>query len=294
MLTIATLVDKNEDFIKLQYNSIKRFVKNDVKYIVFNNASTETQRDIVSRACDELGVECFNIYSNYSLDFSQIHAMALNTAWRVCLSHIKGTLMFLDSDMFFIKDTVIGNFDFDVAYIPQYRDNGEVEYMWAGLFILNMDTINTNIDFSICNINGDRTDSGGGTYYFLKDSNYKKIYLRFSHLADIPSEEELLIDINGCSGLLKVSKLDSSAVFSPHEVAARQIYKDYLKHLELIEKYAFPKPYIFDLIRKEPDGNYFLFHFKNGNWGPQYNPEHLSLKKAALIKMLADLGVEVE
>jgi len=83
LLTIATLVDKNEDFIKLQYNSIKRFVKNDVKYIVFNNASTETQRDIVSRACDELGVECFNIYSNYLLDFSQIHAMALNTAWRV-------------------------------------------------------------------------------------------------------------------------------------------------------------------------------------------------------------------
>ena len=103
MLTIATLVDKNEDFIQWQYNSMRHFVKDNSKYIVFNNSRDSERRVRIHEICEKSGIECISIYVNYKLDSSKIHAEALNEAWRNYLSSLSGTLMFLDSDMFFIN-----------------------------------------------------------------------------------------------------------------------------------------------------------------------------------------------
>ena len=163
--------------------------------------------------------------------------------------------------------------------------------MWAGLFILNMDTVNKDIDFSICSV-GERTDSGGATYYFLKNNKYKKVYLRFCHLADA-NNGNITADINGCSGLMTIDSQSAPIKLYPHERRPKNIYSEYRTHLDFIKKYNFPKPYIFDLIKRESEKDYFLFHFKNANWGSQYNMDnHMVNKKQAMYNMLLDLGVE--
>jgi hypothetical protein len=45
-MKIVAIFDKHEDFIKLQYDSIIKYVKSDYEYIVFNNASTEHQANL--------------------------------------------------------------------------------------------------------------------------------------------------------------------------------------------------------------------------------------------------------
>jgi len=301
-IKITTVVDKNEDFIEWQYKSIKKFVKgNDVEYIVFNNANNDNQREKINNICNNLKIKVIDLYVNYSLDFSQIHAEAMNQMWQH-LKNENGFLFHFDSDMFFVSEI---NFEqigknYDVSYIPQYRDNFNVKYMWAGIFFLNLNTINKNIDFSIC-YNGDKTDSGGATQYFLQN-NYIELYSKFCTIMDF-DENKLDTSLNGCTEFIKFTnnvpdKKYCDTRFFPHEKENINYLEDYRleydKHKELVNKYSFPKPYIFDLIKFDGEKDYFIFHYKSANWLDRYGnglSDHATTKKESLKKMLIDLGV---
>jgi hypothetical protein len=300
-ITIASIYDKNEDFIELQYNSIKRFIEGDVEYIVFNNSSDAERRNKITHICSSLGIKSFELTINHFLPPSHIHACAMNQMWQSYLSKLDGLLMCMDSDMFFISELdieEIGN-NYDVGYIPQYRNNFSSVYMWAGMFFLNLDTIDKNIDFSICNI-GEMTDSGGATYYFLKEKDYRKLYFRFCHIKDI-EEDTLITDLNGVTGFVRFTndipeREYCTKKFFPHEKENLNYMEDfgneYLEHKQLIEKYSFPRPYSFDLLKIENQKKSFMFHYKSANWEELYGDGKNSysiMKKESLRKMLLDL-----
>jgi len=80
-MKIITLVDRNEDFIPVQYESIKKHVKEPFEYIVFNNGSTKEQKNKIRKLCKRISVECkdmicimkeCNFPNPYNIDFIMI------------------------------------------------------------------------------------------------------------------------------------------------------------------------------------------------------------------------------
>ena len=123
-ITIISIFDKNEDFIKLQYESILKHVKGDYEYIVFNNASTEEQSHNVQKTCDELNIECIRINVSYTQSPSYIAGEALNQSFK----YLSDKIVFkIDSDMFFISD--INLFDICNNNDLFYIETSHV-YMW--------------------------------------------------------------------------------------------------------------------------------------------------------------------
>lgn len=298
-IKIITLIDRNEDFIELQYNSIKRFVKNQVEYVVFNNSKDDNRRIKINDICSNLGIQTYSLSGSRYGEPSVTVSNSLNEMWQKYVKDMDGIVFYMDSDMFFISEIDIENIgsNYDIAYIPQYRDNNRIEYMWSGIFLLNLDTIDKNIDFSLGGVEGAGTDTGGKTYYFLKNRDYRKLYLDFYNIGDI-TDGSVETYLNGNFGAIRFKDKTLEIEYSqnkifPHERESENYFKNYIdlydNHIDLINQYGFPKPYHFDLIKMTNDNKFFIFHYKSSNWESRYGNgenEHSILKKEALKRMI--------
>jgi len=81
----------NDLFIKLQYYTLKKFMKNDYEFIVFNDAKEYpdisngydiTMKQKIINLCNELNIKCYIHDNNYQEQFkehySYIHTIILN------------------------------------------------------------------------------------------------------------------------------------------------------------------------------------------------------------------------
>ena len=75
MLTIQTSVVNNPKFIELQYLTLKKFVKGDYKFVVYNHAKdyadcsnyyndNNNYKKDIKNICEKLNIECINIVDN--------------------------------------------------------------------------------------------------------------------------------------------------------------------------------------------------------------------------------------
>lgn len=296
--TIIAISDRHPEFIKWQKFSIQKFCKN-AEYIVFNNASDNAIRSEINKICSNLGVKCIEIKGDYSKNTSNRHVEAMNSIWRNHVKNMSGNLLWIDGDMFIISEIDLDNFgkQYDIGYSPIYRDNNSIECMWTGALFFNMDTIDKEIDFSIATIHGFTTDTAGATYhYLLKHPEYRKMYITTNSIYDF-DENNLKAQLNGCTGYIEFvngvpKKEYCSKRFFPYEKESdhylEEYAQEYAEHKQIIEKYGFPKPYDFDLLK--PDGGeYFLFHYKSASWADRYgggNNLHTQQKKDATMKLL--------
>ena len=134
-ISIVTIFNKHEEFIKLQYNSILKHIKGEYEYIVFDNASTEEQSNKIKIICDELNIKCIRINVNYNTTPSYIAGNALNESF----AHLSDKIVFkIDSDMFFISEINLSELcsNYDLFYIET-----NYVYMWSGVFSINMNKI---------------------------------------------------------------------------------------------------------------------------------------------------------
>jgi len=334
---IVTLVDRNEDFIELQYKTIKKFFISKIpfEYIVFNNAGDKKRKNNINKICFRLGIRCVDVPSQefyspqkeklslklmirkikkhknpfilrdlYS-DPSEIVSDSLNYIWNNYLKFLDGNLFWMDSDMFFVDyfDIQKEMNNIDVLYSPQYvGKNLDTEYMWAGLYCLNLDKVHKNLDFSLGMVEDAQTDTGGYTHYFLKDKNYKKGYLTWDQLNSI-KENVLEVNLDGRSkieftnGKVTFRQIMGINKIFPYEKNDSNYFKNmfirYNKHREIADKYRFPQPYCFDLFRVYNSENFFMFHFRSSNWSKDLygdgNNDYMKDKKEALKRMIDDL-----
>lgn len=299
--TVISISDKNPEFIEWQKLSVDKFCK-DAQYIVFNNAIDKNIRNKINETCQNLGVSCVEIDGDYSKDGSNRHADAMRTVWNQHLKNINGNLLWIDNDMFLISDFDLQNMGekYDVGYSPIYRKDNSIECMWAGVLFFNLETMDRGIDFSITTIEGFKTDTGGMTYHYIhKHPEYRKIIIQNHTIYDF-DDHNLKTQLNGCTGYIefvdgKPVKEYCSKRFFPYEKEndnyLEEYFREYNTHKEIVEKFKFPKPYDFDLL-KPVDGEYFLFHFKSASWADRYgdgNNSHAQQKKDATMKLL---GIE--
>lgn len=183
MINIFTFSDKRPDFIKLQFDSMKKFIKDEFKLFVFDNSSTQNLSEQIRKECKENNITVLDTIKNHSNS---------NTACWVpinfCLkNYLKNDdiSVIIDSDIFMINDFSFLNYieDYDIAGVYQQRNNLDIEYLWNALVIINNKSINEKnivIDFEPIN---PITDVGGKTSSLVNDTNVKIKWI--NHTADI-------------------------------------------------------------------------------------------------------------
>lgn len=281
-MKIITIFDRNEDFIKLQYESIIRHVKGEYEYIVFDNARKREQSNKIRKICDELGIRCIRIKVMYLWSNpSKIAGRALNASYKY-LKEMNEPFFKIDSDMFFISDINLDEIlkEKDLVYIPTYSPQ---KTMWSGVFGINIKNVKFDFNFMPGVIKN--TDTFGQSSLLLKDSKYSEKLLDLYNLQDVNDGIIKTCLNNDC--LMKFDQ--TGIIFKEKNDFHSEDNFQTLKHkyeniIKIMKEYDFPTPYNIDFISM--DDVDFIFHFKSGNWCPWYTPEYIANKKRALKKFL--------
>jgi hypothetical protein len=159
-MEIVTLAFNRPDFIELQLNSLKKWVK-DFNYTVYDNCPDNS----VKLECERLGIKCIPI-KLFSADPSWVCGISLNKMWEI-LQYEFGTLVYIDPDMFLVGELPdMGDVDF--AFVPQVK--GQYTYPWTGFMMFNMETLphpealKWHVDYSLKD-----TDVGGLNHFYLQE-----------------------------------------------------------------------------------------------------------------------------
>ena len=222
MIKIISIFDKHHDFIKLQYQSIKKHVKSEYEYIVFNNASNRDQEILNRKTCEDLNIKCVRINIKYTSDPSDIAGKALNESFKF----LKNDLVFkIDSDMFFISDIDLNTFfdNCDLSYVPNYPSNYKPNLMWSGIFGINMKKIEIDLDFRPKVVIPD-SDTFGQSILLTSNDKYEKKLFELYNLYDIVDDVIITTLNNDCVMKFK----DKSLIFLEKEEYPIEINKDYL------------------------------------------------------------------
>ena len=205
MLYIYTVCYNTPDFIESQYRLLKKFIKNDFEYIVFNNTMTNqnlTQTNTennnnLKTVCEKNNIKFYDIpreiFSHISdgdasrragtaIDFS--HKILFNTHG---LDH---TFFLLDSDAFLLTDFDVDDFmkNHKMAGRIQYRKTSEdiIKYVTNQIVIykptaFNKEIFLKNFSFLPCSIGNANCDCGGKIHFILETMNLKNDYINFTN-----------------------------------------------------------------------------------------------------------------
>lgn len=182
-MKFVVIVHNRPDFIKLQYDTLKKHIKGKFEYIVWIDSWDDEKRATkIKRICDSLNVEWYRIRQrNFDFEEEFKHGPAqhmiitLNWLWRNYMENLKGLVCYLDSDMFLIKDIDPKKFmnGYDIAF---YLYD---EYIWSGLQFFNMDTLPNpqDIDWDRMHLGNRWGTMGAATYPYLKTEKLNIKYL---------------------------------------------------------------------------------------------------------------------
>ncbi|MBP9842005.1 MAG: hypothetical protein KBC64_06235 [Simkaniaceae bacterium] len=193
---VITSAYNRPDFIELQDQTLKKFLKDDYEFVVFNDSPQPHMRQAIMDTCQRLGIQCINIpqsihtkpylkrlpgdnFQTPSVRNSNVVQYALDT---MGFAH-EGIVAILDSDMFLVKEFSIKQFleGYEIGGVPQaYENRGiRIPYIWIGIAFLDMSKLpdRQSINFNCGKIQGVPVDAGGYTYYYL--SQHPEIQVRY-------------------------------------------------------------------------------------------------------------------
>jgi hypothetical protein len=195
MLYIYSTHFNMPEYIELQLYSIKKYIMNDYKYIIINDAKNYkdltnfNQDDIeekINNICKNNNIECIRFpqeyHTNRTILFPKTMEPNTNNSVTRCADVVQfsinhyinnynnGYLMILDADMFFINSINIIDYmrNYNVAGIKQ-----KMGYLWNGICIFDSTLPLKELNFDCGYVNNEPVDVGGYTYYFM--INNKKI-----------------------------------------------------------------------------------------------------------------------
>ena len=148
-MKVVTSVVNNPIFIQIQYYTLKKYMKCDYEFIVFNdakpfpdfsNGNDPTLRAKIEETCKTLGITCIPVNNPTHvsvLGAADRCADTMNIMLRYQLEHPDEYLI-IDSDMFLITDFDPSIYrDYHSAVLLQERDPSIV-YIWNGIVYFNI------------------------------------------------------------------------------------------------------------------------------------------------------------
>ena len=280
MIKLISIFCANPHFIELQHQSITKNVIGDYEYIIFNSAKVKSVSDVIRNTCNKLGIKCINIPVSSAINPSDSAAHALNESF----SHLKNDKVFkIDSDMFFINRFDINTLKTnDSTYIPVINSN-RTKSMWSGLFYLDLNKINENIDFKPVRGFGD-------TFFKSHEIINNKKYLH-QEINSITFLEEKNGGYELCYNMDCVFEINKDYNIVSNQRS--EIYRDEIL-IDLLKRYSaqinfyihfdFPSPQNYDIIFLNDKSK--IFHYKSASW-VEYGNIHAG-KKFNKLKELID------
>lgn len=192
---IFTYSYNRPDFIEIQHKTFKKFLEDEYKFVVFNDAITTSMEQQINATCARLGIECIRIpqeihqrpylprepEENYNAPSVRNVNVVQYSLQNRGFSH-NDILVLLDSDVFMVKKINIKKMleNYDIAAVR--AGNGYVTYLWHGLTLLDLKKLPNihTLTFNCGKVNGKPIDAGGHSYYYLKENPTLKI-LFFTH-----------------------------------------------------------------------------------------------------------------
>jgi len=177
MIHIFTTVVNRPDFVILQDDLFKKFLKNDYLFHVVDDSIDSNISEEFQKICKERDLRYYQKPKRtVQMNPAQACADAIQWTYETIIKqeYSKEIIFFTDSDMFLIDEFDIEEYMSDaiIGGLPQVR--GHVTYMWNGIMFFNMPKIeDKNIDFSDGIVEGHMTDVGGYTYWYFKKNNIK-------------------------------------------------------------------------------------------------------------------------
>jgi hypothetical protein len=185
-MKIITIAINNIDFIEIQNYTLKKFMKGEYEFIVFNDAKNfpdyTNEGDINIRSkieliCNNLNIKCINI-PNDNHKNNQSPSLRNSNSLNYILNYQINNpdkYLLIDSDMFLIDFFDINKYEnYDCAIVLQTRNNETLKYFWGSIYyfdILKMKNIN------LLNWNCSKDcDTGGSMQEWLKLQEKDNIY----------------------------------------------------------------------------------------------------------------------
>jgi hypothetical protein len=154
-MKVVTAVVNNPIFIELQYYTLKKYMKCDYEFIVFNDAKSFPdysngnnpliKRDIIAM-CKKLNIPCINIPNDHHKT-KLIPSLRTADSINFILEFQKmypDKYLLLDSDMFLIDNFELSNYEnYECAVVLQSRNvkGLKVNYFWNGLYYFDFTKI---------------------------------------------------------------------------------------------------------------------------------------------------------
>lgn len=175
-LLLTTIAFNNLEILKIQYQQLKKNLKDEFIYMIADNSSILSISEEIKNYCVNEKIPYVKLPPNPYKNPSKSHGIALNWVYKNVIKkydpHFFG---FLDHDIFPYKETsIIPYIQNNVFGLIQERENKW--YLWAGFCFYdfkNLKKINMNF------LPSKGLDTGGSNYYILyKDinkNNFKKL-----------------------------------------------------------------------------------------------------------------------
>jgi hypothetical protein len=172
---IFTAAVNNPFFLEVQSKNFKKFLDCDYEFCVIDDAKHQETSELFYKIAEDNGV----IYVSFPERNKHIgsHSTDRVIQWTY-ENYIKtecsdDLVLFLDSDLFLIDKFDPYEFMKDSTIAALMQNRGHVNYIWNGIMFFNMEKIlklKGDLDFNLGNIEGHACDSGGHTYYFIKEN----------------------------------------------------------------------------------------------------------------------------
>ena len=149
-MKIVSAVVNNVEFIEIQYYTLKKYVKGEYEFIVFNDAKEfpdytndgdVTIKKQIETLCKKLNIKCINIENN-NHKINKCAATRCADSMNYILEYQKKNpdkYLLLDSDMFLIDNFDINKYsNYECAVVLQSRNNFQINYFWNGIYYFDM------------------------------------------------------------------------------------------------------------------------------------------------------------
>ncbi len=177
------------EFIKYQYLFLKKNLVDDFEFVVFEDAPNHTISEQIRKECDQYGISYVHIprsvFDSPKLPIRNSYVSPKSPSFQCSLAtqyiydHYiipsKNICLLLDNDIFLLSpisiEQFLGNYSF--GYVRQQKKvtGKPVHYMLPNFVIFNPKIMpkKETLNFNMGVILGSQTDSGGYTYFYLRE-----------------------------------------------------------------------------------------------------------------------------
>ncbi len=193
-ILICTYAFARCDLIKLQFDCLKKFFKEEFEFIVFNNSQeNHWSKDAITETCRQHGIRCERVKDRNDSCGSYSHGNALNYSLKnIILPEKPDHVLLIDFDMFLLKPFSFVEFMSDSDIRGVWQSKSHVNYIWPGLMFFKIANLQNINQLSLnCNpVDGINVDSGGELFNYLK-ANPQIVVKHFPHSCHINSRSHM-------------------------------------------------------------------------------------------------------